>query len=87
MASNLQTLREELKIAREEGDLDKVAYLEAMIQTSLGNNPLGGFAMGQKIKSMTRGYKKGGLVSKKKKGKKVRGCGIAKKGTRKAKMY
>lgn len=34
-----------------------------------------------------KGYKKGGSVSKKKKGGKARGCGVARKGTRKAKLY
>ena len=36
---------------------------------------------------VTKGYKKGGSVSKKKKGGKARGCGVAQKGTRKAKLY
>ena len=87
MASSFQTLLEELQVARERGDLDKVAELEALLQLQSGNNPPGGARIGQEVKRMM-GMKKGGAVKKNKpkKGSTLRGVGIARKGVRKAKI-
>jgi hypothetical protein len=87
MASSFQTLLEELQVARERGDLDKVAELEALLQLQSGNNPPGGARIGQEVKRMM-GMKKGGAVKKNKpkKGSAVRGAGIARQGVRKAKI-
>jgi len=86
MASNLDMLIEERQFAMEEGDLDKVAEMDAMIQLHFGNQPQEGEVMGRKMRMRSKGSPKTGEVVSKKKNKKpqnvMRGVGIAVQGTK-----